>query len=209
MAKVTEIYKDLDAQREAIDASDKNVSDIETVHGNIERTKKNRWQFLGESIVETAKTVGISTVKNVLLPAAQEAITSSITQVMNTIVYGDARGRPDKNGSRSAYTSYSSSYSRNERDSNYTAARREPDFLQDEIVFYAREDADYILREMRKIVNDFEFVTVSDMYELAHKERWITQASTRYGWARSDILKAAVCNTRNGWRIDLPAPKSI
>lgn len=215
MAKVTQIYEDTDQLKKTATVSDihektTDGSDIPyEIKCTVEQNKKNRWKFLGESLAETVKRAGVATVKNILLPAAQEAITSSITQVMNTIVYGDAKGKPNRNRSERAYTSYSSSFSRSRSERDTFMSRSEQDFLHDEIVFYVREDADYILREMRKIVNDYDCVTVSDMYELAHKERWITQASTKYGWTRSDILNAAVCNTRNGWRIDLPAPTPI
>lgn len=74
-----------------------------------------------------------------------------------------------------------------------------------DIVLASRSDAEEVLTQLRALLNDYGFVTVSDLYDLVGITSKITD--NKYGW--TDLKTAVIKGVRTGYLLDLPIPQEI
>lgn len=76
----------------------------------------------------------------------------------------------------------------------------------DDIMFENRADAQEALDNILDIYNKYGYITVADVKEIAGLNPAYTD--NKYGW-NSDIHKACVCRTRNGYLVHMPKVEYI
>lgn len=176
------------------------ISGKATVHKKSEM-RKIRDNFISED----AKNVKSYVLIDVLVPAIKKAVSDIVTDGIHMILYGEAgrkRGARGSGGDRTPYRSYY-----DDRRDDYrprTTVRR--DFNLDDIGFESRGDAEDVIIEMRKTMDDYGLVTVGDLYEMAGLQPPAYTAN-KYGWTS---MRGVDCRYSGGdWILVLPKPMAI
>lgn len=177
------------------------VTENEAIQRKKPLSRKIAETFTGED----AKSAGMYILMDVLIPAAKNMISDAVSQGVERMLFGESR--PRSSSSRSSYTSYGKAYStsssRNEPRTLSRRARATHDF--GEIVLASRPEAEEVLDRLQGIIDQYDFATVSDLYELVG----ITGSFTdnKYGWG--DLRGANVRYVRDGYLLDLPPTSPI
>lgn len=163
---------------------------------------------LGKRFTETftsgdARGVFSYVVMDVMLPAAKDMIADAMSEGVSRVLFGDsARSRrAAASGRNTGYTPYNrpGTPSRDDPRSISRHARAVHNF--DEIILETKVEAEDILTRMLDLLQKYEQVKVSDLYDLAG----ITGSYTdeKYGW--HDLRGADVTRIRGGnYLLDLP-----
>lgn len=75
----------------------------------------------------------------------------------------------------------------------------------DEIILATRAEGNEVIRRMDDLIQKYEQVTVSDLYQLVD----IAPSFTDEKWGWTDIREARVERTRAGYLLDLPRPELL
>lgn len=133
------------------------------------------------------------------------AIKDIINDTVQTILYGESRGKNYSNGSRVSYSSYySGRTSRSEPRNDGSRARNGFDY--DDIYFDTRAEAENVLDAMIDMLEQYDIVTVGDLYDFAG----VTSSNYmfhRYGW--TNLGGVCVVRVREGYVIKLPKARPI
>lgn len=180
---------------------------------------KTQKQPLGKRFASTfmgddAKGVWHYVAWDVLIPAAKDTLSEAVSQGVERLLFGEARGR--SRGRRGLNSSSGGSYISYDRYSNGALGSRGParreitrqarsahDF--DELVFEARVDADAVLEGLYTILEQYDQVTVSDLYELANVSANFTDQ--KWGW--TDLRGTGVSRRGGNYYLDLPRPTAL
>lgn len=153
------------------------------------------------------QSVGQHLTQDIILPAVKNIIVDAITSGANMIFFGDQGGARKGVGSGGGYN-YGKSY---KPKSQYTR-NREPERNQTrkngrllEFIFEDRTGAMDTLRALNEHIDEYDFVTVADYYDLIDEEP--TYADNSYGW--TDLSAAGIYPTRGGFYIKFPQPYQI
>lgn len=73
------------------------------------------------------------------------------------------------------------------------------------IIPSSREDAEMVLDKLRWVIDQYDVVSVGDLYELLG----VMGAYTDNKWGWTNLVNAEVRQVREGWLIDLPDPEPI
>jgi hypothetical protein len=130
-------------------------------------------------------------IKELLIPGIKRMFLSSLEMLLNGKGYSS-----NKKDRQVATVSYRDYYERDRRE-DYSRSDY-PDF--EDIVFEDRGDAEYILDQLRDVLQRYRVARVSDMFELARQASPYT--ANRYGW--TDLSMARVMPTRGGYMIKMP-----
>lgn len=185
------------------------------VVGKVIRRKKS----LGKRFMETffsGDSNGVLNylVRDVLVPAFQATVTDVISQGIEKAVYGEVRtqhrsSRPGGIGSRNI-TSYDR-YSAAPRPtvSAPVGPRRAPSrssqYDVGDIVLETRMEAQDVLETMSNILDQYDIVTVGDLYSLTKEP---TQPQDyKFGW--TDLSHADMRRVREGYMLILPQPEDL
>jgi hypothetical protein len=157
-------------------------------------------------VAEDSHSVVQYVVMEVLLPAAKSTISDVVSQGIERLLYGDSRPRRSE---RSGYTNYSA---RAVRSSAPLVDTRPPLSRQartrhqfEELMFETLGDAEDVLDTMRELLDRYEVVTVSDLYDLCD----ITSDFTDNKWGWYNLRDAGVRRIRGGYSLSLPRTESI
>ena len=152
-------------------------------------------------ISEDAANVKSYIFLDVLVPAIKKAISDIVTNGIDMILYGETgRTRKTSSGSKVSYRDYYDR-GRSSRDTSGVRAGSGSGFDYDDIVFDNRGDAEAVLTEMDNIIDQYGFVSVGDLYDLADVSTNNYQVN-RYGW--TNLSSASVVRVNNGYVIKLP-----
>lgn len=160
---------------------------------------------------DDARSVASYVAQDVLLPAAKDMISDAVTQTVERILFGDS-SPARRNTSRSSNASYTPYHraSANYKKSNGTSDRRgdrrkraSHDF--DDIEFDSRAEAEVVLDRLYDLVNDYDYATVSDLYDLVGIDAKFTDEN--YGWY--DLRGSTIRRIRSGYILDLPKPEVL
>lgn len=137
-------------------------------------------------------------VETVVIPSVKKAIGNTLIDSLSMLFGVDTRR---SKSSRDEYVSYRSYASR-----DYDRDRRRTPRDIDDVIFETRADAEDVLSEMDAVLDRYEFISVSDYYQIAGvKDNSYTNSN--YGW--SNLRSAEVVRLRDGWGLRLPRPKYI
>ena len=151
--------------------------------------------FIAEDVISVKNYI----VNDVLIPAAKKAISDIVTNGIDMILYGEARGKDRRrdSGSRVSYTKY---YER-DRDRDYDRRReRRSVYDYDDIILDTRREAEDVLNRMDDLIDAYGMVSVADLYDLVGVTGNYTD--NKYGW--TNLRNAEVRRTRDGYLIKLP-----
>lgn len=166
------------------------------VQGNVRRKKKSEVSRLKDLLIsEDIEDVKSYIVMDVVVPT----IKNTIADVVNMFLFGDTSKR-NKNRNTVSYSSYSSSRSGN---NNRRVVSNRYNF--DDYYFDSRGEAEEVLDRMDELIDSYGAVTVGDFYDMIGITGKYTD--NNYGW--TNISRASVQRTRDGYSIDLPRVKAI
>ena len=198
-------------QREEQDKKqDKKIEPVVT--GKVLQKKKP----LGRKIAETftgddIRTVSSVVVFDVMIPAAKDMIQDMISEGVQRLLFGEARGparsrRPQSGGSYINYGRYSSAMNqRQEQQSRDMSRRARATHDFDELVLEDRGEAEQVLDALTELIDLYELATVYDLYELAG----IPASFTDKKWGWTSLRDASVQRIRGGYLLNLPRPVPV
>lgn len=175
---------------------------IETVvNGTVKTRKKGGINKLAEIFIsEDVSNVKDYIVQDVVVPTIKKCILGALDMILNGghSSYSDRRSSSSKISYRQYY------------DEPKDRRRSEPSqlklgFDREDIVYEYRSDAEAVLDQMCDVIERYGFVTVSDMYEMAHREQPYT--GNRYGWR--NLRNAKTERVKDGYIIDLPKAEPL
>lgn len=201
------------SQKKAKDENSAKPRIESVVTGEVIRQKKS----LGRRFADTftgadAKSVWEFIVMDVLVPAAKDMVSDAVSQGVERMLFGDStsrsRGRgysgPSSTGSYVSYNRFSApSISRREGPEKKHRARQSSD--QNEVILQSRHEADEVLDKLFDQVNNYDYATVADLYDLLGEESQFTDQN--WGW--TSMKGSDVVRVRQGYLIKLPKPEPL
>lgn len=169
------------------------------VNGKVKTKKNEGRKLMNMFISEDAKNVKSYIVLDVLVPAIKKAILDIVTDGADIILYGGSHGGKRKSGNKVSYRSY---YDDKKDDKDYRSKGR---FDYDDLVFDSRSECEAVREQMVEIIDQYGFVTVADMYDMADLPAPYT--SSKYGW--TNIRTAETIRGRDGYVLKLPKAMPI
>lgn len=164
------------------------------------RKKSEVRQFVDEFITKDIQNVKSYIFMDVLVPAIKKAIDDIVSNGIHMLLYnGDKRLSNTSGKSTIAYGGFFKSEA--DRNSRPRAMTSPGGFNFDEIIFSNRGDAEAVLSAMDDIIDQYDAVSVLDLYDLADVST-TNYAAQRYGW--TDIHTAKVARVEDGYVIRLP-----
>lgn len=160
---------------------------------------------------DDARSVAAYVAQDVLLPAAKDMISDAVTQTVERILFGDSSPsrRGNSRSSNASYTPYhkaGGSYKKSSNTSDRRGDRRKRAALNfDDIEFDTRAEAEVVLDRLYDLVNDYDYATVSDLYDLVGIDAKFTDEN--YGWY--DLRGSTIRRIRSGYILDLPKPEVL
>lgn len=183
------------------------------ISGEVIERKKG----LGRKISETfmgvdARAVGTHVVFDVILPQLKGMAVDAGTQALERLILGDSAGirRSSSSSSTSATRGRGSSYTAYNRYSGNSApVNDEPAYVKSsdvrEVIVDTRGDAQNVLDEMFRHLDQYKTVSVAEFYDLVG----VTGRFTDNQWGWTNLNAAGVSRVREGFRIELPRPISL
>ena len=190
------------AKAEATAPAEKRV-ERPVVTGTTATKKKSEMRKFADTFVsEDAANVKSYIMQDVIIPAAKRILDDVIVGSLRMFLYGE-RGAPGSGGrSNASKVSYRSYYERGDSRRDSSPNRVRSGFEYDNIEFEYRGDAEAVLTEMENIIEQFDMVSVGDLYDLADVST-SNYAVNRYGW--TNLATAQIARTHNGkYIIKLP-----
>lgn len=169
--------------------------------------------FLGGSAQEVARYL----LMEVMLPAAKDLITDTVSQGVERLVYGETRSisrrpggyRPSSSASYVSYNRMSSPGSgplpsrRDDPRNISQQARREHNF--DEVLLASRVEAENVYRKLIDLIERYQMFSVADFYSLVGVSA--SHTDEKWGWASMDGIK--IVRVHNGYIIEFPRAEVI
>lgn len=179
------------------------------VEGEVVLRKKPLGKRFKETFIGGDGTTVWEFVKeDILIPAFRDLIADTVSGGMERMLYGDSRPVGRRLGSRGpggnirydlAARAAGGMLSRREEPRQMSRrARAAHDF--DEVILPSRADAEAVLTGLFDILDQYEAVKVSDLYELIGQSSNYTDE--RFGW--TDLRGSRAVRTRHGYLLDLP-----
>lgn len=161
-------------------------------------------KFADVFIADDMSNVKSYIVDNMVVPGVKKLMVGIISTAAE-MIFGETGYRRDNRDGRGSYISYGSRY-RNEHDPRSVSAAR-PRFDYNDILFESRGEAEAVLRAMWGSIEDYGYVSIADMYDMAD----LTAppfTSVKYGW--TDLREAHVVRTFDGaYIIKLPRAEQL
>lgn len=185
------------------------------VTGPVRRQKTS----LGKKFKETffsasAGSVGEYIIFEVLVPAVKDTVSELVQQTIERALFGEVRPQNRRGPVRPGGTSYTS-YNRFAQDPRQRPGPELPrqDLSRharsvhnfDEIVLATRIEAETVIARMYELLERYDTVSVSDLYELVD----ISREYTAENWGWTELTGARAIRVRNGYMLDLPQPVTI
>lgn len=196
-------------------APEKTEKKIERVTtGDVVRRKPSlSRRFVNTFLKGDAKNAWYFVVGDVLVPAAKDMIADAVTQGFERMIFGDVRSRPRRGFSSGApshisYNRYTAPTQRNNAPREYRPeprmSRRTPINFED-IILATRVEAEEVLELMHNLVEKYNSVTVSDLYDMIGTTGEYTDE--KWGW--TDMRNVDIVRVRDGYLLNLPKPEPL
>ena len=169
--------------------------------GKVKTKKKSEIHKLTDVFIsEDISSVKEYIIMDVLLPTVKKAISEMVTNGIDMLLYGEARGnRKDRGGSKVSYSKYYD-YGDRDRDYDRRRTRTRMGYDYDEIVLESRGEAEEVLERMDDLLDNYGIVSVADLYDLVGITGNYTD--NKYGW--TSLRNASVQRLRDGYLLKLP-----
>lgn len=143
---------------------------------------KIKKQTFGDRIAENIKNIDHEQIRERLLfDWLFPEIVSTVADMLRMVFFGNKNGGTGRAGNKGRYTTYNSIYDGSRRDRS-TADLSKQNFRHIRIPFESREDAEYVLDELRESLETSasDCVTVKELYSLANMPT--NYSMTKWGW---------------------------
>lgn len=193
-------HKSREEQNQQVEVVDKKK--IQPVAKGKTKKKSEVKKFADIFVAEDVTSVKNYIINDVLIPAAKKAISDIVTNGIDMLLYGEAKGRSrdrDRNGSRVSYTKYYERGRESERDYDRRTTRRSV-YDYDDIILDTRGEAEEVLNRMDDLIDAYGMVSVADLYDLVGISGNYTD--NKYGW--TNLRNATVQRVREGYLLKLP-----
>lgn len=189
-------HKSKDA--EAAKAEEKKVEKVVT--GGVRKKKPSALgSFFNSKDISEIKEYLI---EDILKPTAKNLIYDLVCNGANMLLGEPVRSKSKSPGSKVSYRSYGEHY--NER-KDYNKPRSQQAYSYTDLIFDNRADAEEVLYRMEEILDNFQAVSVSDLFDMAGVTGSYTD--NKFGWTNLD--DAYVERVRDGYIINLPKASTI
>lgn len=182
------------------------VVEVDIVRRKPSLGKRIRDAFLGGSDRSLLEFVA----QDVIIPSIQNMAYESVVQGAGRAFFGESgagRARPGDprraGGVNYAAISRATAASRDAQAGLSRRARQQHIF--DEIILPTKGDADTVLEGLYGILEEYDTVSVSDLYELIGESGQFTDRN--WGW--TDLFGSNVRRVRDGWLLELPRTVSL
>ena len=164
------------------------------------KVKKNEMRKLADVFIsEDVKNVKSYVLMDVLVPTIKKAIVDIVSDGINMIFFGGTGTR--RGGSTNAsYVSYRSYSDRNSNSRGYSDNRTRSGYSYNDIILDNRGEAEEVLRRMDELIEQYQVVSVADLYDLVGISGEYTD--NKYGW--TNLTNASVERVRDGYLLKLP-----
>lgn len=183
--------------------SEKRVEKV--VKGKVVKRKKSMGRRLSETFLEDDSSNVLDYILyDVLIPSAKETLSNVVTNGIEMLLFGEARGNRtvrDRGKSRVSYQSY---YDRDDRKPKPRGRGRRTCHDFDDIIFDSRGEAEEVLSALVDLIDDYDQATVGDFYDLVGMSG--TYVDTKWGW---DNLSPAYIERARGGGYLIRLPKTI
>jgi len=164
----------------------------------IKKRKSTGDKILSTFIAQDLKTVGQSILTEIIVPGIKDAISKTVSNGIDMLLYGEAR-TPSKGSYGGSYVSYASYYDKGRRDDrkrDHVVDRRD----LDEDITLTLQDAKRVLRTLEDIIDKYGQVSVADYYDTLG----ITSNFTDYKYGWTSVRSARIVPKGGRYMIDLP-----
>ena len=189
-------YKAEQAAKQKKQQPDKKVEKV--IVGKAKTKKKTEMsKFKDIFISEDASNVKSYVLMDVLIPAMKKAVSDIVTNGIDMILYGSTGG--SRKRSTSERVSYRNYYDR--RDDRYIdRGRTRPGYSYDDVILDSRGEAEDVITRMEEIIDQYDAVSVGDLYDLVGITGSFTDQN--YGW--KNLRSAEPVRVRDGYMLRLP-----
>jgi len=167
--------------------------------------KKVARNFLAEDF----STVKNRVVEEIVFPTIKETIIDMVQTGIELLVNGGTSHRRHRRRDRNDRESYTRYYDDRDRDRERERPyrRREELFDEDDVTFKSKAAAHDVWDRMCEIIDQYEAVSVSNLYDLLGKTCHNYLAAS-WGW--DDLSNASISRTYDGWyTLNLPRAKYL
>jgi hypothetical protein len=177
----------------------------------VETDLRTRKKPLGRRFAETfiqgdTRAVREAVFWGLVVPKIKDVVLESAWQSLQVVLFGESRsGRSIPGSSQYRYERHSPDrvLARDSREPISRRARATHDFR--EILFDSRVQAEDVLSTLEAAIDQWDSVSVADMYDAAGQEATFTDQ--QWGW--TSLREAAVRKVRGGYIIDAPRPMAL
>lgn len=176
------------------------------------RKEPGHKRFLNQMVSEDLENVWQYIVGDVLIPSLKSAISDVVANGIDMLLYGEIRGGSRGSSSRrssGSRTSYSSYYDKSDREDRRRRANSSERYSCSEIIFDTRIEAEDVLDQIIKAIDEYGMVTVADYYDACGVASKYTD--NKYGWDDRNNLDGAKVKrlSVDEYYISLPRPTPI
>lgn len=182
---------------------------VESVVAGSVTTKK---PGLGRQFIQTFTSFDLRgaveyVVMDVLTPAAKNMIADSIRQGSERAIFGQVRSSSNAGSKVSGWTPYGKFSTPSTLKAEPLIMTREAraNHIFDDIVLESRVDAERVINGLYDLLNQYELVTVKDLYSLLGVSS--TYTDLNYGW--TDLRGSDIVRVTQGYLLKLPKPQPI
>lgn len=173
------------------------------VSGTAKIKKKSEMGKIAKVFIsEDAKNVKDYFLMDVVVPMIKKGLMGALDMILN-----GGNGNYSGNRSTASKVSYRKFYDdrRDDRHSYSDRSRNRARFEYDDILYETRAEAEAVLDRMCEAIEEYEQVSVGDMYDMADLTAPFT--SNKYGW--TSLRTAHVAKVHDGYIIKLPEVKPL
>lgn len=167
------------------------------IQGKVKTKKKSEMRKAVDNfITEDVSNIKTYIVQDVIVPTIKDTIWNAITNSLEMVLFPGGKKR--SRGSKISYTNF---YDRDRRDDRRSVSSRSVSrFDYDDIIFESRGEADAVLVQMEEVIDCYDVVSVSDLYDMVGETA--PHTANRYGW--TNLRNAEPVRVRDGYILKLP-----
>lgn len=178
---------------------------------------KSRPRSLGTRLKQAlfggdSKTALQYVIGEVIVPQAKDLLSEATTQMIEQIIFGGNRTPHRRSPNRPGYTNYRGYSARPGRPTGSSIRVEHPNATArtqdlDEIIFATRAEAQAVLEKMYEFLEEYELVSVADLYTMLGWTSRSTHTDQKWGW--EDLRGSDIRLTRGGYILILPKIKAL
>ena len=167
------------------------------IKGKVKTKKKSEMRKAVDNFIsEDVSNIKTYIVQDVIVPTIKDTIWNAITNSLEMVLFPGGKKR--SRGSKISYTNF---YDRDRRDDRRAVSSRAVSrFDYDDIIFESRGEADAVLVQMEEVIDCYDAVSVSDLYDMVGETA--PHTANRYGW--TNLRNAEPVRVRDGYILKLP-----